>query len=280
MLVKKFSIRKLHGYKNVEIDFQNKAKIIVAENGVGKTTILNALNAMLTFRFKRLSAINFESIEVVFFNDEVVSIFKDNLNDYSGVAEDLADQLSSESGVSSNEIINFVSREYKKHDSSSVQSSKLFRAIYLNSPHSNDVVIEKLNSISSAFEAEDNGLNLARDAIKKNLVDVEIVFLPTYRRVELPLIRAPRHRRKMSGLGAIYPRQIGQFDAKYNGMNFGLADVEDKLNELADIVEKRSNFEYRQVSARMVKELLRGQITRADAEQYPLPDSVALQMLL
>ena len=44
-IIKKFRINGLHGYKDVEIDFTGPARIIIAENGAGKTTILTAIYA-------------------------------------------------------------------------------------------------------------------------------------------------------------------------------------------------------------------------------------------
>ena len=39
----KFKITKLFGYQNVDIDFDSNYKIIIGENGLGKTTVLNCL---------------------------------------------------------------------------------------------------------------------------------------------------------------------------------------------------------------------------------------------
>ncbi|MFM7368923.1 MAG: AAA family ATPase, partial [Sphaerospermopsis kisseleviana] len=41
--LKSFSINGLFGYKDMKIPFDKEAVILIAENGSGKTTILNAL---------------------------------------------------------------------------------------------------------------------------------------------------------------------------------------------------------------------------------------------
>ncbi|WP_332122176.1 AAA family ATPase [Escherichia coli] len=45
--LKKFSIKKLYGYKDIHLIFNKKSTIIIAENGAGKTTLINALKSHL-----------------------------------------------------------------------------------------------------------------------------------------------------------------------------------------------------------------------------------------
>lgn len=277
MLLRRFSINKLHGYKDIEINFSDKTKILVAENGSGKTTVLNALNALLTLRFKRLSSLEFESIEVVFQGGEAVKLPKAALSEAAGIGEDLADKLGAEAGIGGEEVLRFVRMEHAE-DGSWATSHPIFRRIHMGSPNTSETILQKLNEIRNALFLEELNLGSIKDLIRKGVGNTEIVFLPTYRRVELPLIRPARHlgegryaRRPPSRFGA-------NLDARFRGMNFGLADVEERLGELADEVERRSNSEYRIVSARMVNQLLQGRITNAEAEQYPLPDMDALEM--
>lgn len=278
MLIKKFNIQGLHGYKNVSIEFDNKAKIIVSENGSGKTTILSALNALLTMRFKRLGSIDFSSMGVVFSDDSEIEIKKNQLNESSGSGEELADRLGSESGLKADEIIKFVRGEYKGREQISMRASSTLRRIHLNSPHPAESVFEQLDSIRDAIQFDDQALGDVKERIRQNLQGVEVLFLPTYRRVELPLLRPLRRQ----SVGRFSNRSKGGFggpwDARFRGMNFGLSDVEERLGELADEVERRSNSEYRLVSARMVNQLLQRQITSTEAEQFALPEMDALEM--
>lgn len=62
-LVKSFLLVGLHGYKNIRVDFQAQTKIIIAENGAGKTIFLSALDSFLTKNFIKLLTIQFERIE-------------------------------------------------------------------------------------------------------------------------------------------------------------------------------------------------------------------------
>ena len=53
--IKTFKIQNLFGYKDVEMSFEDSYKIIVGENGTGKTTILNCLYYTLSKGFNFLS---------------------------------------------------------------------------------------------------------------------------------------------------------------------------------------------------------------------------------
>ena len=62
-ILKSFRILGLHGYKDVILDFNGPSRIVIAENGMGKTTILMALNAFLQGDVSKLRNIQFSSIE-------------------------------------------------------------------------------------------------------------------------------------------------------------------------------------------------------------------------
>src|SRR5690606_39172284 len=69
---KKFVINDLFGYQTVEIPFDKHIKILVGENGLGKTTVLNTLYFVLTKKFDRLGKVNFSSIEILLDKKKIV----------------------------------------------------------------------------------------------------------------------------------------------------------------------------------------------------------------
>jgi predicted ATP-binding protein involved in virulence len=64
--LKSFTINGLFGYKNIKIPFDKEAVILIAENGSGKTTILNALYYSISGKFDKLNTIDFDSIVLEF----------------------------------------------------------------------------------------------------------------------------------------------------------------------------------------------------------------------
>lgn len=59
--LRRFTLRGLHGYKDLSVECGDAASIVLAENGVGKTTLLNTLYALLSGRISRLASLNFDS---------------------------------------------------------------------------------------------------------------------------------------------------------------------------------------------------------------------------
>lgn len=63
-LIKRFQILGLKNYRNVDITFKKSCKILVGENGLGKTTILDVFYYVLTRRWESLDEIVFDFIEL------------------------------------------------------------------------------------------------------------------------------------------------------------------------------------------------------------------------
>lgn len=66
--IKKFVIKGLHYYRDFELKFDSSIIILVGENGLGKTTILNALAHLLQREWMLLSGIGFDLIKIEFAN--------------------------------------------------------------------------------------------------------------------------------------------------------------------------------------------------------------------
>lgn len=72
-------ITKLNGYQNIEINIKENKKILVAENGSGKTTILNILYCCLTNNTNKLKNFIFEKAELSFSNNHKTVFYRDDL---------------------------------------------------------------------------------------------------------------------------------------------------------------------------------------------------------
>ena len=81
--LKSFSINGLFGFKNIKIPFDKEAVILIAENGSGKTTILNALYYSITCKFNKLRTIDFTSIVLEFASGVIVEIKKSDLASFN-----------------------------------------------------------------------------------------------------------------------------------------------------------------------------------------------------
>lgn len=79
MNIKKFTVKGLFHTFDHEITFQSgKIGIIIGENGIGKTTILQIINSIFTKKFDFLFTIDFDTIEIEFSKDKWTINKKEN----------------------------------------------------------------------------------------------------------------------------------------------------------------------------------------------------------
>lgn len=79
MRLERFIITKLNGYQNVDINISDNLKILVAENGSGKTTILNILYCCLMNNVNKLKNFIFEKAELTFSNGNKTVFYREDL---------------------------------------------------------------------------------------------------------------------------------------------------------------------------------------------------------
>ncbi len=265
-LIEKFKIDGLHGYKNVEIDFTGPARIIIAENGTGKTTILTALYAFLKRDFHRLSKLKFDHIECVLKGlGEPLRVSRSDLNfpDASNELESLV-QFSSVSTSEIREVIQGLGKD------DLFLSHPALNEIYMQSPYDNeefDAIVSRIRS--SLLDVPKVVADLS-EKLSKVLEDIDILYLPTYRRVELPSQRTSVPRR--------FSTRKARASINSDAVRYGLGDVQERLAEILNDVQRYSNNQYRTISASIIDDALGGKITAAGVANLQLPDIDALRL--
>lgn len=274
--IERFCIRGLHGYKDVEIVFCGKSTVVVAENGTGKTTLLNALNAFVTRRFHRLDAIKFDSIECQFTGSLLpLTISKNQLTSsrYESIAE-LA-QLSSSASMSETMLSEFLAHVYVPGAIDQYRSHPVARQLYVNTTHGWESLEHTLDELHQSLDSTltDSAKALSEE-IRRQMGDIEVVFLPTYRRIERPILRPSKTRSSPPS------RRHDASRTEHDDMAFGLSDVQDRLVRLSDDIERRSNIEYRTLSARMLEDMLTRPRDSENIDSAQLPDINSLALFL
>ncbi|MGC1247070.1 MAG: AAA family ATPase, partial [Spirulinaceae cyanobacterium] len=91
-LLKSFSIYGLFGTKDVHIPFDEDIKILIGENGLGKTQVLNIFYYTLTKDFLKLDDFPFERIELSF-GKETIKITKEDIREIISKNENIPTEL-------------------------------------------------------------------------------------------------------------------------------------------------------------------------------------------
>ena len=257
-IVRRFSIHALHGYKDVQIAFDSRSRIIIAENGSGKTTILGALASFLKGHFYELQKLRFERIECELNGQpEPVVLLHDHLMPAGGQSLATLREWSRISGRSLSELQTALLADA---DTTTPFGSGVLHEVYSRSPHDRQTFQQQVNELRGLVREQTSAPALkAMDAVRRVMSNYQILSLPTYRRVELPKVRDRRaqaleleRRRYTRGLS----EEPGRTAA--DSIQFGLADVEERLQALMVEIQRQSNIGYRKITATIIDDALSG----------------------
>ncbi|SFV28908.1 AAA family ATPase [Hyphomicrobium facile] len=274
-----FQLIGLHGYKNIRLDFQNKTKIVIAENGAGKTIFLSSLDAFLSRNFLKLSNLQFDRIECELAGlPRPLILHRNQLHTISEDAQRLLQEFTLYSDASEADVRDAV-RRIKHHDFREVP---IFHRVWTNSPWSSEGTLDRIRVLQTALDVDhsDEAENVS-STLKTILGSTETLYLPTYRRVELS--RSKRENRRLHGRPSrLQRRSLSEepFEQPLStsGINYGLADVEDRLGYLTEYIQRQSNIGYRKISAAIIDDLLAGRSAVRDAQHEPLPEIDTLRL--
>lgn len=262
-VIEYFLITKLHGYKNIKLDFENLYKILLSENGDGKTTILKTIDATLNGNIRKLRDINFGSIEIKFANSpSPISIMKTELEyDWESRAyKHISGKVSNEE---LSKIIDLITGENK------FETLRRKVGLILNA---NTLPTIRLPFSSIALrelfeEKESLLLDLKKmeffQQIEANF-NLKTLYLPTYRRVEDLL----------SSLNIDKEKQEQDY------IQFGLTDVEEKLESIKKEILTSSNDSMSRINSEILTRLVNGLAVNDEDRSIITNNSESIDLVL
>jgi predicted ATPase len=263
--IKSFQLIGLFGYKNIEIDFKSSVKIISAENGTGKTTLLNSLYWTLTGQFFRLNSINFHELILVFGNDETIRIEKSFLSDLD------FNEISPSSmsffrrfGISRSELSTISQIFLSEGDSPTLRNNHVYKRLYEDSPYDHEDIQDRLQNLLERHVNQDKFIDLKR-RLENGLEGTQILYLPTYRRIEANLSM----------------EKIVKEGATDQLIYFGLSDVDQTLISITESIRKATLESYLKISGRFLDNLVENSTGQISLELvHPSLDQEAMKTVL
>lgn len=272
--IKKFSIQNLFGYQDVDLSFKNDVMILMGENGLGKTSILNSLYFTLTEKWNKLEKINFEKISITIdessfqFTSTQLKWYLEHKKTHKPIRyRNLKAEL--KNTIDINEINQFIDVNLTdKTDRHKIiyeylRKNSLTRKIdapiglcieivdaFLREPDLSD-----FENLLSFFNEKDNKLN--------------ILYFPTYRRVE----------EELHNLGKL--RKVTREDYPWHDedevveeenledetlIQFGMEDVELRISKLISKINETSIKGFAKVTGEMLHQLQEGFPTLSSGE--------------
>lgn len=284
-LIERFSIEGLYGYRNIGLSSKYAATILIAKNGAGKTTLLGALDAFLRCQFVRLMGLQFSTItcklkgvdsDLVLRYEDVQSLFDlpENHEIYVHARR---------YGISSSALIEFLGNDYPPARRSIIELSEneIFKKIVPHAGYSSVEAKKICDRLVESMRGRNANIDAIQDAIRHVIGEAEIVYLPTYRRIELPLSDEEGNSERSNGRRAPSVRSrlgLSRRGLFNSDIQFGLSDISDRLRDLNQEILASSNQGYREISASIINELLDGTFDRVSPSSDDIPDRESLSL--
>ncbi|UHS55592.1 AAA family ATPase [Agrobacterium vaccinii] len=251
-VIRSFKLFGLNRFKDVGIHFEAPVKVVAAENGSGKTTVTNALYAILVDKPELLSRIDFDHFVLELNNFPVLRFKKTDLfpREHIEIAmknSDFDSFMLSQWPITSVDVQEML----LEYTNGTLEDHPMYDHIYIDSPYTKDDITEAFESLSNAYQFKASAWAELQKGVKFACADFDVVYLPTYRRVEADL---PQYRKsKVHRRGRRFPSLLDE--GEDNLINFGLADVQEKVDNLLTEIKQRTLTAYSQISRNTLQHL-------------------------
>ena len=277
-LIRRFIIRGMYGYKDLGLDVSHSARVVIAENGTGKTTLLNAMADYLSGRFFRLAKLQFDAIECWLGKEtDPITITKTDIEAIGGSS--LTPQLANAadmSGIDPEVLLNFLSTEYGRRPLEELRGTPIMERLFQETPYSYSQLEGMVREMFERLGQTSSGpIKTIHERIKAALGNVEVIYLPTFRRIEIPLGKNAQTQQRRHTVGPTARARTPTLLGMSSQMFFGLSDVEERLSALTEEIGRKSNLGYRQISGEILDDLVAGNVETASyVEGLPSIDSL------
>lgn len=219
---------------NYEINFENDVNIFIAENGFGKTTILNILVSLLNADKRKLAKLPFKIVKITL-EDKEICINKSELID-SNIEKDTLCKY---------RFKNKDNKYYKK------LNEKIIGEIDNIDEPIEDYIENKIREMY--YISKNNDTINAKLKQIKDILQEEVLYFPTYRRIEVGLEKVISNKNGIKLLGE--NSHIKDTYRNYN-VKFGMEDVEYRISELTSKLKEDAILAYSKMSADIINDLL------------------------
>lgn len=249
--LKSFAINGLFGFKDVAIPFDKEAVILIAENGSGKTTILNTLYYSISCKFDKLSTVEFESVVLEFTSGASVEIKKSDLNSWYDA--DIFDTWS----VLKSSLPLEINRWQRESRKSSLFESARRRMLEFLIEDTGRIPSKDLSSLVEEWDLirgekkieQKSKIDTIRATIKENLKE-SVLYFPTYRRIEEDL--------KNLGYEDESFERLSRGEGEGKLIQFGMNDVIDRFDEIKTTIKNSALNLFSKLTGEILTQFIEG----------------------
>ncbi len=244
-MIKKFHIKKLFGNLDIEIPIDESGiKVLIGENGLGKTTVLNILYYSLIANYGKLAKYDFQEVGIEFSNEQIAILNHDDLVSYENTSQKIIERIPASVLEELTESLRSGKTTYEGIQVM-VQKHSILRGIISMYPHNS--VIRALMNFSGEFS---NNLHDYKKIVDANLENINIFYLPTYRRIEEDL----------KNLSIDIEENDDRFyrESTDKLIQFGMDDIKKKFKKIQDDIQKLSSLGLSKISNEILSQLVKG----------------------
>lgn len=262
-IIEEFSIKGLFGKKDVDLVFPNKVQIYIGENGLGKTTILNALNFLLSCDFKSLVNISFSRIDLVL-QGKRYSLSNEELKNYLRAR----DGKSRRTGLYQRLLQTLLEPDVKElqniirsgqSDMARLQGVQQFlKEKGFDSDAPSDYIMESVTQLV-VDRLECSEIDEMRQVIEE--LNIRILYFPTYRRIEKDVRTMLKERRNKSHFA--FNSRILDLESSFveelsEAVHSGMSDIKKRRDRILRRISDISRKELDTMSVDLLKTQIAG----------------------
>ena len=258
-----FSINGLFGSMNVNLNFKELENIYIGENGIGKTTILTTIFYTLKRKFLELSKIEFHSIQFKFIDEQPYYFTKEEMEQFldlnnrrtGNLHRIIAKEIEKDYSNEINELITIKESTSRVKIGDSEIFIKMTTELSEKFRIPLSIARREIFESIQKFELTSKAFNDLVERLMKFDDDVEILYFPTFRRIEEDLNKLLAFSEDEDD-DFEYKRKLKGKDLNKYGdlINFGMGDVETSINELLEKIRKTSINSFNQMTAILLKQ--------------------------
>lgn len=247
--LKTFTIKQFQGRVNVQIPFENNIKILIGENGIGKTQILNILYYTLSRKFDKLLNFDFDKIILEFYDGTNIDFTKNEIETSIVAESPVIQSIISQIGL---DQFLLLRDQISGRVISRLEFSRMSIIRELSNIAPSEILFDVLRGslrhrISRGEDLFSARLNEIKKEIFTKIGDCNILYFPTYRRIEEDL----------KNLG--YDEDQLRIKTDDNRLiHFGMDDVQRRFELITGNIDKISKEGFAKLSGEILSQLVKG----------------------
>ncbi len=179
-------------------------------------------------------------------------------------------------GVPTAALFKFVTEEWPAiRESENLHENHTYAALARMYGYGRLKIEKYVQDLRSVAYSQSANINAVYHAVNAALNGREVLYLPTYRRIELPLRESTKDGRLRRRRTPIDISTDGLFTGN---IQFGLSDISERLSEMNQQIVYESNRQYRRISADIINGLIDESFEQHDIESSTIPPREDLEL--